>query len=602
PLGIVLDAETWQEADWPKNLQETLSLFPETTLFAVRSSAAGEDAQTESFAGVFKSVLKQERENVEEAVRLVHAHAKQIAHKQPLAIIVQVWVEGRFSGVSFSRHPTRGYSDCVVTDVGLGSAKSIVDGSGLPQRSFSFSRDAHLMPEQPILSHELLVQLTEKIRTIENGFKTPVDVEWTNDQDFVFLQARPMTRIPQENMLDAEEARCMQRFCSHRDLSLIKNELDETVPYPSRASFDLLCFFFREHGAYHQASTDLDLSYDAVCAAQYLHTVLGSLYIDPASSPFKKTYGLFSAWKTAWNLQKALRTIPFEFYQSESIFPSHEGTPIELLHELERAIGKTYAKISILARVAMQGAGVLGLNLDAIWSARAAWLEKQPPLVPTVDLELSLGHEWRKRMTWSKPRRAEDLYAVLREDAKDQLRYWLAVLGELIRINHAPSDFLAFDYPLIGTGDERERSEACRWHYLRKAAPHQAIAVPFTWKDLWDIRSSGLDATTEKERGVGVSDGIGTGVCVHPESPQDDIVGDHVIVVLEALTPEWFQMFQKKIAGVITEKGGLMSHGAIQCRERNIPAVFGMREARQLLPPGTHVTIDGQRGSVQRSS
>ncbi|NIS80750.1 MAG: hypothetical protein GTO14_11200, partial [Anaerolineales bacterium] len=54
--------------------------------------------------------------------------------------------------------------------------------------------------------------------------------------------------------------------------------------------------------------------------------------------------------------------------------------------------------------------------------------------------------------------------------------------------------------------------------------------------------------------------------------------------------------------GVVTEVGGILSHGAIVAREFGIPAVMSVRGATRWVPEGQVITVDGNRGIVQLGS
>jgi phosphohistidine swiveling domain-containing protein len=70
------------------------------------------------------------------------------------------------------------------------------------------------------------------------------------------------------------------------------------------------------------------------------------------------------------------------------------------------------------------------------------------------------------------------------------------------------------------------------------------------------------------------------------------------IIVVPRTDPGWTPVFGK-IGGLITETGGVLSHGAVVAREYGIPAVTNVREACRLLQTGMKVTIDGVKGEVQ---
>ena len=53
------------------------------------------------------------------------------------------------------------------------------------------------------------------------------------------------------------------------------------------------------------------------------------------------------------------------------------------------------------------------------------------------------------------------------------------------------------------------------------------------------------------------------------------------------------------LGGLITETGGVLSHGAILAREYGIPTVTGVADAVSLLGDGTLVDVDGGAGAVR---
>jgi len=71
------------------------------------------------------------------------------------------------------------------------------------------------------------------------------------------------------------------------------------------------------------------------------------------------------------------------------------------------------------------------------------------------------------------------------------------------------------------------------------------------------------------------------------------------ILVAEIVLPEWLPFLQEA-AGIITEQGGMTSHGAIIARELGIPAVVGVKGATRLIQPGEMVILDGNQGMIYR--
>lgn len=80
--------------------------------------------------------------------------------------------------------------------------------------------------------------------------------------------------------------------------------------------------------------------------------------------------------------------------------------------------------------------------------------------------------------------------------------------------------------------------------------------------------------------------------------PQPEIIRDHILVV-KTINPEWLPVM-RQAAGLITEQGGITSHGAILARELGIPAVVGAVGIMDELRSGDMVLLDGDRGTLAR--
>ena len=71
------------------------------------------------------------------------------------------------------------------------------------------------------------------------------------------------------------------------------------------------------------------------------------------------------------------------------------------------------------------------------------------------------------------------------------------------------------------------------------------------------------------------------------------------MLVTRQTDPGWAPAFAT-IAGLVLERGGMLSHGAILAREYGIPTVVGVRAATERIATGSIVRVDGDRGEVQR--
>ena len=70
------------------------------------------------------------------------------------------------------------------------------------------------------------------------------------------------------------------------------------------------------------------------------------------------------------------------------------------------------------------------------------------------------------------------------------------------------------------------------------------------------------------------------------------------ILVTRQTDPGWGPVFPL-ISGLVMERGGMLSHGAIIAREFGIPSIVGVAEATRLIPSGATVCLDGDRATVR---
>ena len=69
------------------------------------------------------------------------------------------------------------------------------------------------------------------------------------------------------------------------------------------------------------------------------------------------------------------------------------------------------------------------------------------------------------------------------------------------------------------------------------------------------------------------------------------------VLVTRQTDPGWGPVFPL-ISGLVVERGGMLSHGAIIAREFGIPSVVGVRDATRRILQGSVVRVDGDRGTV----
>jgi len=98
--------------------------------------------------------------------------------------------------------------------------------------------------------------------------------------------------------------------------------------------------------------------------------------------------------------------------------------------------------------------------------------------------------------------------------------------------------------------------------------------------------------------GLGASPGVATGVARVIRNPEEFGKLDNGDILVAPFTnPIWTPLFAIA-GGVVTEVGGMLSHGAIVAREYGIPAVMGIPGATELVQEGQMIAVDGNKGIV----
>ena len=118
------------------------------------------------------------------------------------------------------------------------------------------------------------------------------------------------------------------------------------------------------------------------------------------------------------------------------------------------------------------------------------------------------------------------------------------------------------------------------------------------WPKLMRLQVHANQNNSMELKGMGSSPGIANGPVKIVRTPTDFSsfrAGD--ILVAVSTDPAWTPLFAIAKA-VITEYGGMLSHGAIVAREYDIPAVLNVKNATSLLKDGQKVTVDGNKGLI----
>lgn len=100
-------------------------------------------------------------------------------------------------------------------------------------------------------------------------------------------------------------------------------------------------------------------------------------------------------------------------------------------------------------------------------------------------------------------------------------------------------------------------------------------------------------------RGLAASSGRVTALArVITDLRQADTMREGEILVAPFTDPGWTPLFPLS-AAIVTDLGGLLSHGAVVAREYGVPAVVNTGVATSVIRTGDRITVDGSAGTVE---
>jgi rifampicin phosphotransferase len=244
PPWYAVTTQAFQQAEISPELEQAIRSahafrIPDGVFVAVRSSAVGEDAAGESFAGLHDSFLYiRGWDRLFDAIRRVWASAwneRALAYRRAkgipndrisMAVVVQQMVDARTAGVLFTANPNDGNVYEVVISTLWGAGEGLVS-AGLDADTFTVNKETLEIAEriankteqlvldeaaggglirievpadlreQPSLTREQVLELTRLGLAVERHYGRPQDIEFAVDaagRIFV-LQARPVTTV-----------------------------------------------------------------------------------------------------------------------------------------------------------------------------------------------------------------------------------------------------------------------------------------------------------------------------------------------------------------------------------------------------------------------
>ncbi|MBQ1612102.1 MAG: hypothetical protein II085_01375 [Alphaproteobacteria bacterium] len=215
------------------NSAEVMTSGDNRPLYAVRSSAVGEDGSGNSFAGQMESYLYVKPEDIKKRIQDVinSANSERIKFYREqnglsndninVGVIVQEMINSDVSGVAFYSNPITGKRNEVVISSVFGLGEGLVSGElnadtftvidgeitkNIVEKPYKIifdkeqgtgtKQEPNENPSDPSLTDEQIKEIVQKVQEIVKIYGKPQDIEWTYENGILYiLQARPITTL-----------------------------------------------------------------------------------------------------------------------------------------------------------------------------------------------------------------------------------------------------------------------------------------------------------------------------------------------------------------------------------------------------------------------
>ena len=290
-------------------------------------------------------------------------------------------------------------------------------------------------------------------------------------------------------------------------------------------------------------------------------------------------------------------------WSHEFVYPTWRESPAPILEAVRGYLETDYDYAAALAAVKADLESAIRELMDGVPAG-----EGRDRLQAALDLSL--------RMNPLTP----DHHFFIDQGTNARVRLVLVAIGR--KLVHAgvlddPEDVMFLRYnelrALVGSGeafdaraaaaarrDQREAAFAIRPPDWVGTATESQLAFPYY--TLWGFPEKfhrKPPETLDRLTGLAASPGIAEGTARLVSSLEEfDQVKEGEILVCRMTNPAWVVLFTK-IAGLVTDAGGVAAHPAVVSREFGIPAVVGTSTATERIATGDRVRVNGSTGVVE---
>jgi phosphohistidine swiveling domain-containing protein len=624
---------------------ELREIFLEEQQFAVRSAALNEDQETSSQAGQFHTEIAIDWSGLGAALwKVVQIGVMRLKGQAELfSCFVQVYKEADVAGVTFTRGPEG--DPRLFVEYHLGRGEALVSGAIQPQMLARFWGEEKPFTLPSISQTEELLFAWKRL---EEYFGHPQDIEWCAVRgEWFLLQARPITTLSQtmyQGLLEADVVLPVRAPFFYE-----QTEIAELAPHPTSLTLSILERLYAEDGPIARVYERLGVAYDP---RDFFSLVAGWLYVDreeeiktllPGFTVLDQKHpgipqaeGLFGSWqlmKLHRALASACTPTPIQLGRLQDVLS--QSVSDLTLQTWSQAFLMVYETIFLTNVAAQQELARLEPILDRTQMTSATMLASKRAFAWRLDLSVMapmISSDWQGNGLDVADESPAVIHAEkIQPQGENSFDQWWQGLNALSRAAYEPVLRAAVQADQLR---EVGRWVTIRWinvlrALLTKEAAGHGISLTHSYHirlDEWEAEA--LPSLEEQEERLmtyartqeyclpsrftnlvlpevsglrGLSAGQVEGRLCLLEDIQTSSESAAVILLTEQLRPELAPLLGR-VQGIVTARGGMLSHLAILAREQHLPVVSGVSFFEWQKQRGQKVLIDGEKGVIELGS
>lgn len=608
--------------------------------YVVRSSALIEDGKNKSFAGQFTTKINLSGDDLVRGMSDVLEQANDFLKGEldNFSMIIQEYIDPDISGVTFTRNPNSGRE--MVIEYGFCKGEEIVSGKIIPEKFSLYWNEPNIKLPKKLLAE----QIVEKFKNIENKNKSPQDIEWCiKGNQFYLLQTRPITTISKQqyNQIIFLE----KQLPKSKKYYFEKTEISEIAPRPTDFTLSLLKLIYPQNGPIKNVYKKYGVYFTET---DFLKIIGNQLFIDkeeeikgllPAYSYLQNNkfipklgryLKIFPTIKNIFFLNKIKTSNHNQIFhnlkiQIEQSIPEQNFqktldiflTNYELVFEANLLSGLAIKKLNLLLKnESVQLPNIL--NESELFIDLNQYRIAQPKNLKGNSLEVSdesffatikeregqpveeVAKWWKKTSSFKKKILQDKIMEAIIYNRLRELGRWLTIK------NITEIRTLLLDYAKNKRFNDPRNIYFASINEVLSNQIDEVICIKrkniYNQSNQYFLPSSITSSFTQKkEKILGISAGLAKGILQNRNYlDSQKSKSEKIILYTEILSPDLTKYFDN-ISGIVSEKGGLLSHLAIIARERNIPVIAGFSLSDSVLRLGDSIQINGNDGSIKKT-